>query len=313
MTGLRPFRFGVQISRAGSSAEWLEKVRRAEGLGYDVLLMPDHLAGQLAIGPALAVAANVTTRLRIGTLVWQNDLRHPALVAQEAATLDLLSDGRFEFGIGAGGSFPPDYEWTGIPFDPPGVRVSRLEEGLKVFKGLFGDEPVTFKGEHYAITEYDGLPKPVQRPHPPIFIGGGGPRMLALAGREADIVGLLPAMLAVGGQFAMEQSTSDAVAGQIEVIRLAAGARFSELELNILLQRLIVTDDARGASEELSREWTPLTPEQILDTPSLLIGTLDAIVELVRERRERLGISYTVVFERDMEAFAPVVERLAGT
>ncbi len=313
MTGQRPFRFGVQISRAESSAQWQEKARRAEGLGYDILLIPDHLGGQLAIGPALAVAANVTTTLRIGTLVWQNDLRHPALVAQEAATLDLLSDGRFEFGIGAGGSFPPDYEWTGIPFDPPGTRVRRLEESLRVIKGLFGAEPVTFNGEYYVITGYDGLPKPVQRPHPPIFIGGGGPRMLALAAREANIVGLLPAMLAAGGQFQIEQSTTAAVADQIETIRQAAGARFAELELNILLQRLIVTDDARRASEELSREWTPLTPAQILDTPSLLIGTLDAIAESVRQRRERLGISYIVVFERDMEAFAPVVARLAGS
>jgi probable F420-dependent oxidoreductase len=313
MSRQRPFRFGVQISRAESGAEWQEKARRAEALGYDVLLIPDHFAGQLAIGPALAVAANVTTTLRIGTLVWQNDLRHPALVAQEAATLDVLSGGRFEFGIGAGGSFPPDYEWTGIPFDPPGTRVGRLEESLRIVKGLFGEEPVTFTGKYYTITGYDALPKPVQRPHPPIFVGGGGPRMLSLAAREADIVGLLPAMLAAGGQFRMEQSTSDAVGGQIEHLRRAAGERFPDLELNILLQRLIVTDDARRASEELSREWTPLTPAQILDTPSLLIGTLDAIVETVRERRSRLGISYVVVFERDMEAFAPVVARLAGT
>jgi len=313
MSRQRPFRFGVQISRAESSGEWQEKARRAEGLGYDVLLIPDHFAGQLAIGPALAVAANVTTRLRIGTLVWQNDLRHPALVAQEAATLDVLSGGRFEFGIGAGGSFPPDYEWTGIPFDPPGTRVGRLEESLRIVKGLFGEGPVTFTGRYYTIADYDGLPKPVQRPHPPIFIGGGGPRMLTLAAREADIVGLLPAMLAAGGQFRMEQSTGDAVAAQIEHLRQAAGARFPDLELNILLQRLIVTGDVRQASEELSREWTPLTPEQILDTPSLLIGTLDAIVEAIRERRERLGISYIVVFERDLETFAPVVARLAGT
>jgi probable F420-dependent oxidoreductase len=313
MTAPRPFRFGVQISRAESSTQWQEKARRAEGLGYNVLLMPDHLAGQLAIGPALAVAANVTTTLRIGTLVWQNELRHPALLAQEAATLDVLSDGRFEFGIGAGGSFLPDYEWTGIPFDPPGTRVSRLEESLRVVKGVFSDAPLTYTGNYYTITDYDGLPKPIQRPHPPIFIGGGGPRMLALAAREANIIGLLPAMVAAGGQFQMEQCTSDAVAAQIATIRQAAGSRFADLELNILLQRLIVTDDARQASEELSQEWTPLTPEQILDTPSLLLGTLDAIVERIVERRQRLGISYIVVFEKDMEAFAPVVARLAGT
>jgi probable F420-dependent oxidoreductase len=310
---LRPFRFGVISLEAASGSAWIEFARRAEALGYDILLVGDHFGGLPAVGPALAVAASVTTTLRIGTLVWQNDLRHPALVAQEAATLDLLSDGRFECGIGAGGSRPPDYAWTGIPFDSPGVRVSRLEESLTIIRGLFGDEPVTFKGEHYTITEYNGLPKPVQRPHPPIFIGGGGPRMLALAAREADIVGLIPPMLAAGGQFRTEQSTSDAVAAQIDRLRRAAGDRFPDLELNILLQRLIVTDDARQASEQMSREWTPLTPEQILDTPSLLIGTIDAIVEQVRERRERLGISYTIVFDWAMEAFAPVVAQLAGS
>ena len=309
----RPFRFGVVSMETASRSAWTEFARRAEGLGYDILLVADHFAGQPAIGPALAVAATVTTTLRIGTLVWQNDLRHPALVAQEAATLDLLSDGRFECGIGVGGSFPPDYAWTGIPFDPPGTRVSRLEESLTVIRGLFGEEPVTFTGRYYTITDYHGLPKPVQRPHPPIFIGGGGPRMLALAAREANIIGLVPTMLPIGGQFRTEQSTSAAVAAQIDLVRRAAGDRFPGLELNILLQQLIVTDDARQASQALSQDWPPLTPEQILDTPSMLIGTIDAMVDTVRERRERLGISYVVVFERDMEAFAPVVARLGGS
>ncbi len=312
MTRQRPFRFGVQISQAESRTQWQEKARRAEALGYDILLIPDHLGGQLAIGPALAAAAAATTTLRIGTLVLQNDLRHPALVAKDAATLDLLSDGRFELGIGTGGSFPPDFEWTGIPFDPPGTRVGRLAESLQVIKAMFGADPVTFAGTYYTITGYEALPKPVQQPHPPILVGGGGPRMLSLAAREADIVGILPTMLAVGGQFRMDQCTAEAVAGQVEFIRQVAGSRFRELELNVLIQRLIVTDDPRQASEELSREWTPLTPEQVLDSPYLLIGTHDEIAERLRERREQLGISYAVVFERDLDAFAPVVTQLAG-
>jgi probable F420-dependent oxidoreductase len=313
MTKPRPFRFGVQIAAAESRRHWQEKARTAEGLGYDVLQIPDHFGGQFAVGPALAVAAAATARLRIGTLVLQNDLRHPALLAKEAATLDVLSDGRFELGIGAGGSFPPDFAWTGIPFDPPATRVGRLEESLQITKAIFGQNPVTFAGHYYTITGYDGLPKPVQRPHPPIFVGAGGPRMLSLAAREADIIGLLPTMLPAGGQFRMEQCTSSAVAAQIDLIRRAAPERFPQLEFNILLQRLILTDDTRRAGEDLSREWTPLTPTEILDTPSLLIGTIDTIVERLQERRERLGISYVVVFERDMEAFAPVVARLAGT
>jgi probable F420-dependent oxidoreductase len=311
MTNPRPFRFGVQIATAESRGRWQEKAKTAEGLGYDILLIPDHFGGQFAIGPALA-AAGAATKLRIGTLVLQNDLRHPALVAKEAATLDVLSDGRFELGIGAGGSFPPDFAWTGIPFDPPATRVARLEESLRVIKAMFGDDPANFAGRYYTITGYDALPKPVQRPHPPIFIGAGGPRMLALAAREADVIGLVPTMLGADGRFRMEQCTSSAVAAQLDLIRRAAPERFPNLEFNILLQRLVVTDDTRRASEELSREWTPLTPAEVLDTPCLLLGTIDTIVDALRERRERLGISYLVVFERDMEAFAPVVARLAG-
>jgi probable F420-dependent oxidoreductase len=309
----RAFRFGVQTSAATSSANWTDKARRAEALGYAVLLMPDHLGEQFAVGPALAAAAGATTKLRIGTLVLQNDLRHPAFVAKEAATLDLLSDGRFELGIGAGGSWLPDYEATGIPFDPPGSRVARLAESLPIVKALLGGGPVSFSGRHHTLHEYEGFPKPVQRPHPPILVGAGGPRMLALAAREADIVGLLPSMLPIGGRFRLEEATAAAVAGQVRQVRDAAGDRFAGLELNILLQRLIVTDDPRQAGEELSRQWVPLTTDEIMETPSLLIGSIDGIVEAVRERRERFGASYFVVFERDMEAFAPVVARLAGS
>lgn len=307
----RPFRFGVQISRAESGADWIEKAKKAEGLGYDILLMPDHLAGQLAIGPALATVASVTT-LRVGTLVWQNDLRHPALLAQEVATLDLLSNGRFELGIGAGGSYLPDYELTGIHFAPPADRVTRLAEAIPILKGLFADGPLTYAGRHYTITGYDGLPKPVQRPHPPLFIGGGGPRVLRLAAREADIIGLIPAMLPAGGTFQLDGTTAAKVGAQVDILRQAAGDRFADIELNILLQRLVVTDDPRAASEEVSQEWTPLTPEEVLGSPHILIGSIDGIVQTLQERRETLGISYIVVFERDLEPFAPVVSRLSG-
>jgi probable F420-dependent oxidoreductase len=313
MTAHRRFRVGVQMSHASTRAEWKEKAKQAEALGYDILVMADHFGAQFAIGPALAVVAEATTTLRIGTLVLQNDLRHPALVAMEVATLDVLSDGRFELGIGAGGSFMPDYEWTGIPFDSPGARVSRLEESLRVLKGLFAEGSFTFAGRHYTITEFDGRPKPIQQPHPPILIGGGGPRVLALAAREADIVGVLPTMHPDGGRFRMEECTAAAFAQQVALIRHAAGARFPNLELHVLLQRLVVTDDARRACEELSREWTPLTPAEVRETPYMLIGTIDDIAETLNTRREQFGISYLVVFERDMEAFAPVVARLAGT
>ena len=308
----RPFRFGVQVAQTRTRAAWADRARNAEALGYDILLMPDHLGDQFAIGPALTVAAGATTTLRIGTFVLQNDLRHPVFVAQDAATLDVLSGGRFELGLGAGGSWLPDYEQTGIPFDPPGTRVERLAESLRVIKGLLAEEPVTFAGRHFTITDLDGRPKPLQRPHPPILVGGGGPRMLSLAAREADVVSILPTMLRGGGQFREDQYSGAAVAEQVEFLRRAAGARFADLELNVLLQRVIVTDQAQEASEDLSREWTPLTPEEVRQTPYLLIGAVDEIVETLQARRAQLGISYVVVFERDMEAFAPVVARLAG-
>lgn len=307
----RPFRFGVQISQATSRQDWREKARKAEALGYNILQMPDHLGGQLAIGPALAVAAEVTTTLRIGTLVWQNDLRHPTLLAKEIATLDLLSDGRFEPGIGAGGSYPPDFAWSGIPFDPPKTRVDRLSESIQIVKAMLGDDPVNFTGQHYTITDYQGHPKPTQRPHPPLFIGSGGRRMLTLAAQHANIIGLLP--LITSGNFDLAGVTATRVATQIETIRAAAGPRFPDLEFNILVQRLIVTDDARQASEDVSRDWTPLTPADVLDTPCLLIGTIDQIVARLQNHRERLGISYYTVFEHDLDAFASIVERLAGS
>lgn len=311
-TQQHPYRFGVQIAEAASSTAWKAKARQAEALGYDMLLMPDHFGGQFAVSSALAVVAEATTTLRIGTFVLQNDLRHPALVAMEAATLDVLSDGRFELGLGAGGSLVADYERTGLPFDPHGTRVGRLEESLRIIKGLFAEGPLTFAGRHYAITDLEGLPKPVQRPHPPLLVGGGGPRVLSLAAREADIVSILPPMLVGGGRFRMEACTAAAVSEQVELIRHHAGTRFPALELNILVQRVVMTDDVRQASEELSHQWSPLTPEEVRETPYLLIGTVDGIESTLRARRDCWGISYMVIFERDMETFAPVVARLGG-
>ena len=275
--------------------------------------MPDHLGSQFAVGPGLAAVAAATTRLRIGTFVLQNDLRHPAFTAMEAATLDVLSNGRFELGLGAGGSYLPDFETTGIPFAPPGVRVGRLIESVPIVKGLFADGPLTFNGQHYTVAGLEGVPKPVQRPYPPLLIGGGGPRVLALAAREADIVSVLPRMLPGGGSFHLEQASAEAFTQQVALLRQEAGARFPDLEVNVLVQQVRVTDDAPAVHEELSQLWTPLTPEQVRDSPYFLIGAATQIAETLQARRQRLGISYVVVFARDMEALAPVVAQLAGT
>ena len=308
----RPFRFGVQITRTRSGGEWREAARRAEALGYDVFLMADHFGNQFSIGPALASVAEVTSTIRIGTLVWQNDLRHPVLLGMEAATLDVLSGGRMEFGIGAGGSFPPEYPWTGIPLDPAGTRVSRLAEALPVFKRIWSNEPFSFEGEHYTFQGYTGHPKPVQQPHPPIMMGAGGNRMLKLSAEHADIIGLLPSMLAEGG-FADDEISMEAFAAKVETIRAHAGERFAEIELNILVQMFGVTDD-RDAEVERRRVEMELKDEDMgwFESPMVYIGSVEQVVERMQEVRERVGASYFVVFEPVMEEFAPIVKALAG-
>ncbi|HEX3722951.1 MAG TPA: TIGR03621 family F420-dependent LLM class oxidoreductase [Nitrolancea sp.] len=312
MTTLRrPFRFGVQIHQADSANDWKERARKAEALGFDVLVISDHFGGGFAYGPALAMAAAVTSKLRFGTLVLQNPLRHPALVAQEAATLDLLSDGRFELGIGAGGSDMRDYEQTGIPFDPPGKRAGQLEESIQVIKALFRDEPLTFNGRFYHFSEFESFPRPLQRPAVPLLIAAGGARLLRMAAREADIVSILPLMLPQGGAFRLDEFTDSAFHRKVELIAADAGARFEKMEINMLVQRLSVTDHPEQVAEQIGEHWR-ITPDEVLASPYALLGTEQQIVDLIIERREQLEISYYVVFERDLDAFAPIVARLKG-
>jgi probable F420-dependent oxidoreductase len=307
----RPFRFAVQTQRADSAQAWREKARKIEALGYDVLLMADHFGPQFGIAPALAVAAEATSNLRIGQLVLQNDLRHPALLAKDIATLDLLSDGRFELGIGAGGSYPPDFDWTGIPFDPPAVRVDRLAESIVVLKGLFTDGPFSFEGQHFRICEYDGMPKPLQKPWPPFLIGAGGRRMLELAAKEADIIGLLPAMKSTG-EFELDELTAAGLAKKVEFIRSLAPERFESLEFNSLTQVFEVTDNRQATIERLSTEWDQ-DPANWKDSPFLLIGSEDSIADDIRRYREELGFTYFVLRDHMMDAFAPILARLKGS
>lgn len=307
-----PFRFGVQIQGADSAHAWREKARKAEALGFDVLLMADHFGPQFGIGPALAVAAESTTTLRIGQLVLQNDLRHPALLAKDVATLDLLSDGRFELGIGAGGSYPPDFDWTGIQFDPAPVRVARLAETISVLKGLFGEGPFSFDGRFFRISGYDGMPKPLQKPWPPILIGAGGRRMLELAAREADIIGLLPAMGPYGGDFALDEMTVPGLARKVEFIRSVAPDRFESIEFNSLTQVLEVTDNRKASIDRLSTEWEQ-DPDSWQESPFMLIGSAASIADDIRGYRESLGFTYFVLRDHMMDAFAPILARLKGS
>ena len=310
---MKPFRFGINARDARSRAEWQDKARRIEALGYSVLLVPDHLAAMLATIPAVVSAADATKSLRVGTNVLNNDLRHPVLLAREAATIDLITDGRLELGLGAG-YMRPEYDQAGLRFERGGVRVERLAEAVTVIKGLLSGARVDFAGQHYRVTGHRVYPRPVQRPHPPIIIGGNGPRLLALAAKEANTVNLTGITFTQGG--AAPDMSGWKVAGleeRLRVVREAAGARFDRLELSAQIQRVIVTGDRWQAAEELRKAWTQLSIDEILESPFVLIGTADEMVDALRARRDRWGISYFVTFEQYLETLAPVVARLAGS
>jgi probable F420-dependent oxidoreductase len=306
----RPFRFGVTAPTPSAGTDWAERVRRVEQLGYATLVVPDHFRDHLAPVPALTAAALATTRLRVGSLVFSNDFRHPAVLAKEAATIDVLSGGRFELGLG-GGWLRSEYDQAGIPFDAPATRIERLEEAVTIIKGLLAGERVTFAGRHYAIADLEGRPTPVQRPHPPIAIGGGGRRTLTLAAREASIVGLVPRARRDGSGLDLTDLSDAATREKLEWVRAAAGDRFDSLEIHALIQAVAVGERRTAAADDLASRFK-VARDVVLETPYVLVGTVKEICETLRERRERYGISYLTVFERDMEVFAPVVKRLAG-
>ncbi len=309
----RKFRFGVQTSGALDAAEWREKARKIEALGYSTLFMPDHFADtRFAPMVAISVAAAVTTDLRIGMLVLANDYKHPAVVAKEAATLDVLSDGRLEVGLGAGWMIA-DYELLGLPYDSAGTRIDRLGEAIAVVKGCFDEGRFDFAGEHYTINAYDAQPAPVQQPRPPLLVGGGGPKVLRLAGREADIVGINPNLRkgAVGPD-AVQSSLAEATAQKIEWVREGAGDRFDDLELQVRYFLAAITDDARALAELVAPGFG-ISPEEGLASGVACVGTVDEVCDLLLQRREEWGTSYCVFGDDQYEAFAPVVARLAGT
>jgi probable F420-dependent oxidoreductase len=302
----------VQEHRASSSRAWKEKAREVESQGYVALYLPDHFTDQVGPIAALMSAADATTRLRVGSLVFDNDYRHPVVLAKEAATIDLLSEGRFDLGLGAGW-MASDYEQAGIPFDSAGTRISRMEEALKIIKGLFTGEPFTFAGEHYRVTGIEGSPRPVQKPHPPILLGGGGRRMLRIAAREADIVNVnfdlregavKPELVRTG----LAEATDE----KLGWIREAAGDRIEGIELSVTIFLANITDDRESVATVMAA-GVGVDPQDILAMPHFLIGAVDQVVEDLQRRRERYGISYVIIPGEAAEAFAPVVARLAGT
>jgi probable F420-dependent oxidoreductase len=307
----RPFRFSAQLSKASSRRDWVEQARQAEDLGYSAVTMPDHFGDQLAPIAGLMALADATSTLRIGTLVFDNDYRHPLILAKEAATIDLLSDGRLELGIGAGW-MRKDYEESGIAYGPPAQRLDRFEECLAVVKGLMGDGPYSFSGTHYSIEGHDGLPKPLQRPHPPIIIGGGGRRVLSIAGREADIVSVNANLRdGLGGAETAPNMVPEMTARKVRWVREAAGDRWDDIELHTLVGFCVFTDDPDSIAGAMAPAFG-LPAADALHVPAVLVGTVDSMVEELQRRREEWGFSY-VTIEGPWPEFAAVVDRLAGT
>ena len=312
----RPFRFGVINEQMATRQEWISKARQAEDMGYATFLLRDHFVrepfgDQFAPIAALMSAADATTSLRIGSLVLDNDYRHPVVLAKEAATLDVLSDGRFELGLGAGW-LREEYEQAGMTFETPGIRISRLEEALHILKGLFANEPMTYTGNHYTITNLASFPKPVQKPHPPILIGGGGKRILSIAGREADTIGILNSSLTSGvSEDDVEGLSAATVEKKLGWVRQAAGTRFSKIELSMVITLVTTENQSNGARELAQRRgWSGIAIEKILDMPSVFIGSVEHIAEQMQARRERFGISYYIVTDEEMKVFAPIVSLL---
>jgi probable F420-dependent oxidoreductase len=315
---VRPFQFMLGVRGVIDRATLVEQARIAEATGYTHLGIHDHLQPQLAVIPVLTAVVMATERLRVCPLVLNNDLRHPAVLAQELATLDVLSGGRLDVGIGAGWN-EPEYQAAGLPYDRAGVRIERMQESIAILRGLFADGPFSFTGTHYTITELDGQPKPLQRPHPPFLIGGTREHVVRLAAREADIVGL-----------DLRQDREwlpDAFPERMDVragwIRDEAGARFEDLDINVLrvLGDITVARDPLRAATALAlrhseRTGLRIDPEDMLESPYSLIGTTAGLVDKLRRGRDRWGVNSLLVGwigDRGLADIAPVIEQLSGT
>ena len=310
-----PFRFAAQLSKGpeGTARSWAEQARKVEDLGFSTLFMPDHFGDQLAPVPALAAVAAATTTLRLGSLVFGNDYRHPFVLAKEAATLDVLSEGRFELSLGAGW-MKTDYEQAGLTYDTPKVRVARFEEAVTLVQGLLRTEgPFSFTGDYYEVHEHALLPRPVQKPGPPLIIGGGGKRVLSFAARHADIVSInVNLREGTGGPETAPNASPERTREKVAWVKEAAGERYDELELNALIGFVMITDDAAGIAGAMAPHFG-VEPADALHVPLALLGTLDEMVVELEWRRQEYGISYWSVEADSWEALGPVVSALSGT
>jgi probable F420-dependent oxidoreductase len=299
-----------------SPPEWRGALRRIEDLGFSSVSVSEHLTQGwvMEATAAMLAAALATDRLRVLSLVLANDYRHPVMLHKAAATIDVLSEGRLELGLGTGW-LAEDYRASGIPFDAPSVRIARLDESLRILKGLFGERPFSFEGAHYRVRALDGLPKPAQRPHPPILVGGGGRRVLELAAVHADIVGV-HGSLPEGGLTpeAARDLAEDRIAEKVAWVRRAARDAGRDPD-GVELQFTVYLCQVEGSTHPATSAFAGLLeadPALAASSPAVLRGSVDACVDLLRERRERFGFSY-LHLGADLDAVAPIVARLAGT
>ena len=309
----RPFRFGVVGESVRSGADLLATARRAEDLGYSTLILRDHFVAepfgdQLAPMVALASAAAATSTLRVGTMVLCNDYRHPVMLAKEAATLDHLSGGRFELGLGAGW-LREEYEAAGMPFDRAGTRVGRLEESLRILRGLLSGEKTAFTGEHYAVDGLTVFPRPERRP--PLVVGAGSRRMLGIAGRLADTVGILPRALPDGTiSEEIGERLPETIERKVGWVREAAAGR--DVELSMMVTPTFGPDPRRAAAKvAVTRGWGTASTDLVLEMPSQFVGPPEHIAEQMLARRDRYGFTYYQVSDEAMDAFAPVIAHLS--
>ncbi len=320
----RPFRFGLQAFEASSSAAWLDVARRAEGLGYSTLFTTDHYFGPgrvadssghrpVDVAPiaAMTAAAMATTTLRVGCRVFNVDLHQPVVLAKEMATLDMISEGRLEVGLGAGW-VADEYAGMGVAMDRPGVRIARLGEVVGVLKAFWSGGELDIDGTYVHASGFTGLPLPVQRPHPPIFIGGGREKILSLAGRLADIVSFnFDNSAGKLGSASVASSGVEQTLQKVAWVRAAAGDRFAAIELEIGAYFVAVSDDPRSTIASMAQRFG-VSETEFGAHPHAFLGTVESICETLEARREQFGFSYVTVPQRHLDEFAPVVARLAG-
>lgn len=317
MTTTKPFRFGAHAHKVTTGREWLDLSRRIEDHGYSSMMVSDHYLDRnipdvaiMHVAPiaAMAAAATVTSTLRIGCRVFCVDYHVPAALAKEAATIDLLSDGRLEFGIGAGWS-QLEYESMGLTFGEAPSRVRKLEEVVALLKAHWSGEVMQLTGEHVNVSGYAGLPLPVQQPHPPLMIGGGKKRVLSLAAREANIVSISNVPFVAVNEAGL--TPMQEAARRLSYVTDAAGARMSEIEIESSPYRTIITDDVQSAAERVAKQLR-CDPALVLEHPNVLIGSAEQIADTLLARREISGVNYVTVPQSIIDEFAPVARLLAG-